>query len=170
MSGIVVRRLSPSDSIAYRATRLDALKAEPDNYGSTYEEEAVNPRLAYEDYIDEQSSLHIVFGAFDSDDLIGIMAYFRDERRKLWHRGKVTQVYVAPSYRGKGIAKRLLQTDVDHAFSREGLEILTLEVVTTNFPAIRVYESLGFKTYGTMEHYFKTERGYLDQQFMSLDR
>lgn len=168
LSSIAIRRLESKDVSLYRKTRLEALKQEPDNYGSTYEEESAKERLAYEDYIEQQSPIHVVFGAFDGDDLIGIMAYFRDERRKLWHRGKVTQVYVAPSYRGRGVAKQMLTQLVDHAFGQDGLEILTLEVVTTNAPAIRVYESLGFRAYGTMEHYFKTDRGYFDQQFMSL--
>lgn len=167
---VTIRRLGPGDSKIYRETRLAALKNEPDNYGSTYEEESIKPRLPYETYIEEQSPIHVVFGAFIDEELIGLSAYFRDERKKLWHRGKVTQVYVAPEHRGKGIAKQILKALIDDAFQQDGLEILTLEVVTANQPAIKTYEALGFKTYGVMEHYFKTERGYFDQRFMSLNR
>ena len=170
MSDIVIRRLAPPDVDDYRRVRLEALRAEPENYGSTFEEESAKPKLVSEDPIEQQSPIHVVFGAFDGPDLIGIMAYFREERRKLQHRGKVTQVYVAPSHRGQGIAKKLLYDLIGHAFAQPGLEILTLEVVDSNRAAVRVYESLGFKPYGLMESYFKTERGYTAQQFMILNR
>lgn len=170
MSDIVIRRLVPADVADYRRVRLEALKGEPENYGSTFEEESVKARLVSEVPIEKQSSIHVVFGAFDGAELVGIMAYFREERRKLQHRGKVTQVYVAPYYRGQGIAKKILQDLIDYAFSQHGLEILTLEVVDSNNAAVKVYESVGFKSYGRMEGYFKTERGYTAQQFMILNR
>lgn len=170
MPEIAFRRLAPSDVADYRRVRLAALKGEPENYGSTFEEESIKPKLVSEDPIARQADDHFVFGAFDGDELIGIMAYFREERHKLRHRGKVTQVYVAPSHRGQGIAKRILQTLVDHAFTQDGLEILTLEVVASNPAAIKVYESVGFHAFGLMEKYFKTDRGYTAQQFMILNK
>ena len=170
MSSIAIRRLAPSDVADYRRLRLQALKGEPENYGSTFEEESVKQKLVSEEPIEQQSDNHVVFGAFDGNELIGIMAYFREERYKLRHRGKVTQVYVAPSHRGQGIAKLILQTLVDHAFTQDGLEILTLEVVASNPAAIKVYESVGFRAYGLMEKYFKTEIGYTAQQFMILNK
>ena len=170
MSEIDIRRLVPSDVADYRRLRLEALKNEPENYGSTFEEESVKVKLVSEEPIEQQSPIHVVFGAFDGDELVGIMAYFREERRKLAHRGKVTQVYVKPEYRGKGIAKRILKELIDQAFAQDGLEILSLEVVASNLAAIKVYESLGFKAFGLMEGYFKTANGYTAQQFMMLKK
>jgi ribosomal protein S18 acetylase RimI-like enzyme len=167
---VVIRRLAPKDVSAYRRVRLEALKGEPENYGSTFEEESIKPKLISEDPIVQQSPIHVVFGAFHENDLVGIMAYFREERHKLRHRGKVTQVYVSPDYRGQGIAKRLLKDLVDYAFAQPEIEVLTLEVVDSNKAAVRVYESVGFKCFGLMERYFKTERGYTAQQFMKLEK
>ena len=87
---------------------------------------------------------------------------------KLRHRGKVTQVYIAPEYRGRGLAKQLVKAVVEDAFRQDGLEILTLEVVAGNIAAVRTYESLGFVQYGLMERYFKTDNGYTDQRYMVL--
>ncbi len=168
MIDLVIRRLEPGDSAAYRVIRLSALKGEPENYGSTYEEESEIAVLPFEKHIKEQSPIHVVYGAFEGGNLVGITAYFRETRKKLNHRGRVTQVYVAPEYRGKGFANQLVQAVVDDAFRREGLEVLTLEVVATNIAAIKAYQALGFVEYGLMKKYFKTDRGYTDQRYMVL--
>ncbi len=59
-----------------------------------------------------------------------------------------------------------MQAVIDDAFADPAIEALSLEVVNSNPSAIRLYESMGFKTYGVFERYFKTEDGYLDQRFM----
>ena len=167
---VVIRRLEPKDVAGYRFIRLEALKNEPENYGSTYEEESEMAVLPFETYIQERSPIQVMFGAFSGDELIGITAYFREVRRKLRHRGRVTQVYIAPDYRGRGLAKKLVKAVVDDAFRQEGLEILTLEVVAGNTAAVRTYESLGFVQFWVMERYFKTDCGYTDQRYMVLDK
>ena len=165
---MIIRRLLPEDSLAYRKIRLAALKGEPENYGSTFEEESVMAVLPFETHINERSTIQVVYGAFVNDELIGITAYFREVRLKLKHRGKVTQVYVSPENRGQGLAKQLVAAVVEDAFRQDGLEILTLEVVAGNIAAVRTYESLGFVQYGLMERYFKTDNGYTDQRYMVL--
>ena len=168
MPELHIRRLEPHDAAAYRAIRLAALKGEPENYGSTFEEESVMAILPFETHISERSSVQVMYGAFSGEELIGITAYFREVRMKLRHRGKVTQVYIAPEYRGRGLAKQLVKAVVEDAFAQDGLEILTLEVVAGNIAAVRTYESLGFVQYGLMERYFKTDNGYTDQRYMVL--
>ncbi|MBS1700683.1 MAG: GNAT family N-acetyltransferase [Armatimonadetes bacterium] len=167
---VVIRKLVPGDARAYREVRLNALKNDPGNYGSTYEEESKRDKLAFETYIETQCPDHVVFGAFQGSDLVGITSWFRDERSRLRHRGKITQVYLASEFRGRGFSKLLVGATIEDAFSNLEIELLTLEVVTTNLPAVRLYESLGFKTYGVFERYFKTGAEYLDQRFMVLAR
>lgn len=58
--------------------------------------------------------------------------------------GYIKRVVVHPDYRGQHIARRLMQAII--AFSREeGISFLDLHVFAQNLPAIRLYESLGFK-------------------------
>lgn len=170
MSQVTVRRLLPDDSPAYRQVRLEALKNDPGNYGSTYEEECKKDKLAFETYIESQSPDHVVFGVFDGEKLIGITSWFRDDRVRLRHRGKITQVYIAPEYRGTGLSKQIMRAVIDDAFAIDEIELLTLEVVSTNTPAVKLYEGLGFAEYGLFEKYFKVRDGYLDQKFMVLKR
>lgn len=58
--------------------------------------------------------------------------------------GYVKRVVVHPEYRGRRIARRLMETII--AFAKEqGLALLDLHVFEQNLPAIRLYESLGFR-------------------------
>uniref|UniRef100_UPI0028A84F3C GNAT family N-acetyltransferase n=1 Tax=Paenibacillus sp. TaxID=58172 RepID=UPI0028A84F3C len=50
-----------------------------------------------------------------------------------------------------------------------GLEKLNLTVMSTNIPAKKLYESLGFTCYGTERNAMKLELSYLDEDFMSLE-
>jgi ribosomal protein S18 acetylase RimI-like enzyme len=58
--------------------------------------------------------------------------------------GYIKRVVVHPAYRGQGIARQLMKALI--AFSHEqGLTYLDLHVFEQNLPAIRLYESLGFR-------------------------
>ncbi len=107
-------------------------------------------------------------GAFDGEPLIGITGFNRMARKRASHRGEVVQVYVEPAYRGRNIGEKLLRYTLDYAFGLEGIEQVQLSVITSNTTAIKLYEKLGFKTFGIQPKYFKVDNGYLDQQFMQL--
>jgi RimJ/RimL family protein N-acetyltransferase len=167
---IIIRKLQPHESAIYRAVRLACLKNVPEFFGSTYEEEVLNPKFLFETYIETGSSDHVMFGAFDDERLIGITGFNRMARKRASHRGELVQVYVESAYRGQNIGEKLLRHVLDYDFSLEGIEQVQLSVITRNIRAIELYEKLGFKTFGVQPRYFKVKNGYLDQQFMQLFR
>ena len=94
----------------------------------------------------------ICLGAFQGEDMLGylIVARYVDA----WH---VMNVAVDPMWRGRGIARVLLERlfevtgeDPDRGF--------TLEVRVTNAVAIHLYESLGFVTTGVRRGYYTDNR------------
>jgi Acetyltransferases, including N-acetylases of ribosomal proteins len=165
---IIIRKLQPHESTVYREVRLACLKNAPQFFGSTYEEEILNPKFFFETYIETDSPDHVMFGAFDGERLIGITGFNRMARMRASHRGELVQVYVEPGYRGQNVGETLLRHVLDYAFTQEGLEQVQLSVIASNKTAIKLYEKLGFKSFGVQPHYFKVEDGYLDQQFMQL--
>lgn len=165
---IIIRKLQPHESAIYRAVRLACLKNVPDFFGSTYEEEVLNPKFFFETYIETDSPDHVMFGAFDGEQLIGITGFNRMARKRASHRGELVQVYVESTYRGQNIGEKLLRQVLDYAFGLGGIEQVQLSVIASNTTAIHLYEKLGFKTFGIQPKYFKVENGYLDQQFMQL--
>jgi len=88
----------------------------------------------------------------DNDGKIaGLMqtsARSKDQTR--WH---VDNIAVLPEYRGKGIAKKLLNYMFD-TYTAKGANRFTLEVDVKNDNALKLYESIGFRKYTTI-HYYK---------------
>ena len=84
------------------------------------------------------------------------------------NRGEIVQVYVDSNYRGQDIGEKFIRQALDYAFHLEGIEQVQLSVIAGNQTAIRLYEKLGFKTFGVQPRYFKVGDTYMDQQFMQL--
>ena len=165
---ISIRKLEPQEARLYRAVRLACLKNAPDHFGSTYEEESRMPKLKFENCIEKEASEQFMWGGFDDGKIIGIVGFERLERQKARHRGEIVQMYVDESDRGQNIGEKLLRRLVKHAFSLNGIEQLQLSVIAGNHAAIKLYEELGFKTFGLQPRYFKVGDLYRDQQFMQL--
>lgn len=65
----------------------------------------------------------------------------------------VHSVAVVEELRGRGIGRKLLEETIRVA-RENGLKAVYLEVKTTNTPALRLYEKLGFKRIGVKEKYY----------------
>lgn len=66
-------------------------------------------------------------------------------------------VAVAPAYRRRGIARKLVETLVTE-LSKCGNHCLTLEVRASNAPAIALYQSLGFAEIGRRRGYYRNPK------------
>ncbi|MEU1527121.1 GNAT family N-acetyltransferase [Nocardia rhamnosiphila] len=60
-----------------------------------------------------------------------------------WH---ILYIAISPTYRRRGLAASGLQCVLDAA-RRQGVDVITLNVSSTNVPALALYRSLGFKPY-----------------------
>ena len=67
--------------------------------------------------------------------------------------GEITNVVVAPSYRRRGIALKMMEYMLEEAV-KAGIGDCTVEVRVSNQPAIRLYERLGFKGEGIRPHFY----------------
>ena len=76
-------------------------------------------------------------------------------------------MYVDASNRRSGLARELICKAIERAKEMK-LEQLTLGVVSTNEPAKRLYESMGFKTYGIEKRAIKMNGVYSDDEHMVL--
>jgi ribosomal protein S18 acetylase RimI-like enzyme len=165
---IIIRKLQSHESSIYREIRLACLKNVPEHFGSTYEEEVKIQKLKFETHIENESHDHFMFGAFDDKKLIGLAGFDRMERRRARHRGEVVHMYVDPDHRGQNVGEALLRGLLDHVFGLDGIEQAQLSVIAGNDRAIKLYEKVGFRTFGMQPGYFKVGDEYTDQQFMQL--
>ena len=71
--------------------------------------------------------------------------------------GYITNVAVRPECRRNGIAGKLLQVFLDFAQAHQ-LAFLTLEVRASNYGAIALYGSRGFRSVGRRKNYYEHPR------------
>lgn len=79
----------------------------------------------------------------------------------------IEHMYVEPDYRGKGVGRKLLLSAINELNEREGLERAWLSVVSTQIPARKLYESLGFREVKS----YTVKRGAetFDEELMELE-
>lgn len=164
-----IRLLNDSDAQVYREVRLRALKNDPDAFGSTYEQEETKPLSHFIERIHHTKD-RFTLGCFDdSNTLVGIVNFLRENRLKTAHKGNIYGMYVEPQFRGRGVGKALLLDLIERATKEcEGLEQIHLTVVSNNKSAKRLYVSLGFEVYGIEPHALKFDEQYFDEDLMIL--
>ena len=100
-------------------------------------------------FVNEMENAHAVyFAAKDGGRAIGYAGCW-----EVSGEGDITNVAVAPEYRRRGVASRLLDGLIKYAAEQE-MELLTLEVRKSNIAAQRLYEKFGFKVIGERKRYY----------------
>jgi ribosomal protein S18 acetylase RimI-like enzyme len=163
---IEVRRLAqenPVDAALYRDIRLEALKANPEAFGSTFEAENAQPLSWFFDRLGTTT----VLGAFSDMKLVAMAGFAIQQGQKQAHKGFLWGMYVRPSARGTGVGRRLVDSVLDVA--RQRVELIQLTVVRDNEPARRLYTSLGFLDYGLEKNALKQDGCYYDEVLMAKD-
>ncbi|AOH56397.1 GNAT family N-acetyltransferase [Peribacillus muralis] len=163
-----IRILQECDAQLYQKVRLQALKLNPEAFGSTYEREAGFSLETVKERVKPTGDKYMV-GAFDDgESLVGMVTFVRESNLKTRHKGNVFGMYIAPGNRGQGLGKSLMKELIRRAQECDGLEQLNLTVVSTNVSAKKLYKSLGFEVYVTERHALKYKGHYYDEDLMAL--
>lgn len=144
-----VRRMTPDDWEIYRQLRLEALAESPDAFGRTWAEERERPDDEWIDRLasaDENWDLPLVA---ELDGEPGGLTWGRINRSDP-RVANLYQMWVAPSHRGHGLGRLLLDTVVDWATGINA-QYLELGVTLRDSPAMSLYKSAGFELAGEPE-------------------
>ena len=167
VSTMEIRQLTADDAEAWWHLRLEMLRSDPESFADSLEEhqsmaiETARTRLA------KNSARNFVIGSFESSKLTGTAGFFRRHLNKERHKGHIWGVYVQPEWRGKGIARALMNEVIRRARQLDGLEQITL-VASAHLPARKLYEALGFEGYGVEQRSLKIATEYVDDVLMVL--
>jgi len=144
-----IRTLNSSDAQDFQRLRLFALQESPAAFSSSYQQEVDNTLGQISERLAPIPEWAWVLGVFTANDVLIALAGFRRERGvKESHKAAMWGMYVAPPYRGQGIARRLLIELISRAKSIPGLLKLDLSVNPTQSAARHLYASLGFVPFG----------------------
>lgn len=155
-----IRQLNVGDAKDYRAIRLEALKAFPQAYGATYAQTLKQPIGAFNQTLEQA----VLFGAFDGEELCGIVCFVACEGAQDNHIGHLYQMFVKSSVQGNGIGLALIKQLFEYAGPI--VRQVHLGVGTNNHSALALYKKAGFETYGTEPRALCVSGTYIDEYLM----
>ena len=149
----VLRRVTAADGAVLRDIRLRALQDAPSAFGSTHAAESMRADPEW----DERAALgaagadRFTVLAFDGEDCVGLAGGFRNDEDGHHADIDLVSMWVAPSYRGSGLADRLVDAVLDWAQGEASAQVVGLWVTRGNDRAQRFYERLGFVETGDVQ-------------------
>ncbi len=154
--------LAPEDAVAARDLRLEGLRTTPQNFGSSWEEEAVHPLAWWEDRLRGPGRW---LGAESGKELVGLTVVSLNPRMKLAHNADIGAVFVREAFRQRGVGALLMQSAME--FLREKrIAYATLTVNAENIAAQRLYARFGFTVCGQLQRGLFVHNRFYDELLM----
>jgi ribosomal protein S18 acetylase RimI-like enzyme len=167
---IFIRELEPDDLEAFSDIRLHGLIHHPRSFWETAEEFQNKSKEEHFNKMSESFAADdkFILGAFEGAELVGIVGFNRERGTKGRHRGSIWGMYVHSDHQGKGIGTKLLHTAIERTRTITDMEVLFLFVAPENIPAISLYKSCGFTSYGIEPYSMKSGDTYYEEEMMYL--
>lgn len=162
-----IRLLSPADAQQLFSLRHQALLDSPYSFSASPEDDRVSSVAAAHEQLSRGPD-SVVIGAF-AQELVGMLGLYRLAQLKTAHVVYIWGVFVAPQWRGHGLAKGLLEAAIAHARALPGVTSMQLSVNETTPGAQRVYESVGFRAWGVEPDALRLDGRSTSETHMSLD-
>ena len=150
----------------HKELRLEALKKYPKAFGTSLKEELKFKEKDWNNRTWTKNS-DTVF-ALDNNKLVGMVAYFVVDRLSQRHIANVVGMYVKEEYQNQGVGKKLLEAIFKKIKERGGVTKIKITVVTTNKPALKLYEKVGFKKTALLKKELKINGKYYDEYLMEM--
>lgn len=162
-NNVTIRRLGDDDVEQYRDIRLESLQFSPEAFPTRYDDASAEELGYFQGLLRK----NIVLGLFTSNqELVGIAAYGkREDRPKMSHTGRLWGIYIMPEIRGKGYGSQLVKDTLSH-IPKEIERVYMSLIARENDAADKLYEKLGFETYGRRPKSLKDNGTYYDQILM----
>jgi GNAT superfamily N-acetyltransferase len=135
---------------------------------SSYEEEAPMTEADHAERLQSDDPARKVLGAFDGAQLVGMVGFYRERHRKAAHRAMIWGMFVDPTWRGRGIGRKLIESAIAFLRRANGIEQVNLSVSAPQLSARSLYVSLGFVPIGVERHAMKDGDRYIDEEHMVL--
>jgi RimJ/RimL family protein N-acetyltransferase len=110
----------------------------------------------------------ILLAAEYENQLIGNIDVTGSQRKQMKHTGMIG-MGMLEEWRNSGLGTLLMENAIAWSKQNALLELLWLQVYTTNNVALHLYKKMGFFENGTIKNYFKHETDYFDVMTMSLE-
>lgn len=158
---MTVQRLNARHAQAYRALMLEAYELHPQAFTSSVRERAQMPLTWWEERL--SSPLDVLLGAFDGEQLVGIVGLAFEVREKARHKATLFGMYVSGKARQRGLGYQLVQAVLAEARTHHGLRLVQLTVTAGNDAAFALYQRCGFVQFGLEPFAVRVGEDYFDK-------
>jgi len=166
---VEIRVVTEQDAEALWDLRMLALKSDPWSFVDSPEEMRQIPMTEFAARLSKNIEENFVFAAFEGQTPVGMVGFYRELSLKRRHKGWIWGVFVAPVARGGGVAKKLMQATIERARALPGLEMILLTVSAEQPVPRRLYEALGFRSFGIEPKGLKIGNEAKDEENMVLE-
>ncbi len=146
--GIQIRLLGSKEADAYAVLRAEALVRHPLAFGSGPASDLQELRDTFRSHVTDPSRV-VAYGAFAGEQLVGVGRLYRQVGAKESHKCDIVGMYVTAAHRQRGIGRALLRALVSHARTWSGATHVHISVTDVAPEAARLYESEGFRRWGS---------------------
>lgn len=158
---MIIRTLGANDAEAYRALMLEAYGVYPQAFTSSVAERAAMPLSWWEKRLG--SPLDCLLGAFEGDELAGIVGLAFEPREKARHKVTLFGMYVTEAHQRKGLGRQLVEAALEEARQHPRLKLIQLTVTAGNDAAFALYQRCGFIQYGLEPLAVRVGEDYFDK-------
>lgn len=158
---VEIVRLPPEQWRAYKDLRLEALKNEPQAFGSSYAGSLNIPDADWRTRLENaaRGKGHWLLFAREKDALVGMIGAFIEDAPGI---AMIVSVYVAKAARGRGISKKLMTAILAELTRSQSVETARLTVNKDQFAAVALYRGFGFKVLREEEAAMGDGKSYIE--------
>jgi RimJ/RimL family protein N-acetyltransferase len=166
---VEIRVVTERDAEGLWDLRMLALENDPWSFVDSPEEMRQIPMMEFAARLSKNIEENFIFAAFEGQTPVGMVGFYRELPLKRRHKGWIWGVFVAPAARGRGVAKKLMQATIDRAKTLPGLDMVLLTMPAEQPAPRRLYESLGFRSFGVEPKGLKIGNEARDEENMVLE-
>lgn len=163
----IFKKLDKNDWKDYRDIRLEALKNEPNAFGSNYEKYKKKDDVYWINILSllgEKNSKSFLCAVLSGEKLVSIGGSYQDKNDE-WN---IIAIYTKKEFRGLG-AGSLLLGEMLKELKNRGVNKVFLRVNVERVPAISLYKKFGFEIIKTVSNQMLGDGKYYKEHEMSFN-
>jgi ribosomal protein S18 acetylase RimI-like enzyme len=164
-----IRLFTEQDAQTLWDLRMLALETDPWSFVDSPEELRAISVEEFATHLRADHAENFIVGAFEQRTAVGMVGCYQEVPLKRRHKAWIWGVFVKPAERGRGIARSLMQAAIERAKAIDGLDMVMLTVAVDQLAPRKLYESLGFRSFGVEPKGIKIGNQHHDEEHMVLE-
>ena len=164
-----IRLFTEQDAQTLWDLRMLALETDPWSFVESPEELRAMSVEEFATRLRADHAENFIVGAFEQRTAVGMVGCYQEVPLKRRHKAWIWGVFVKPAERGRGIARSVMQAVIARAKAIDDLDMVMLTVAVDQPTPRKLYESLGFRSFGVEPKGIKIGNQAHDEEHMVLE-